>query len=356
MLQKRVLHLLPHPGGGGEIYVSALGATPEFEHQRFYLSGGRTPMAAAMSLPTRLPVLARQVAASDLLHIHGDAAAVLALPFARLRPSVITTHGLHLLRRSRGQRLIAIRSALKVAVAASRAVITTSSSELQELEAIVRERDRAKLRVIFNGVSPQLAYTAAEKQQVRSELGIAADSVLGIFVGELEPRKEPLLAIAAAERARRSGSPFLLAITGTGPLERAVQEHAGDAVRPLGYRPDLPRLMAAADIFVQPSSREGMSLALLEAMSHGLAVLAADSPGNAEAVGGAGLTFAAGDELALANAISRLVADSRLRSKVGADAKQRATEHFALERFLAETVSVYTAIAVPTSSEELGPP
>ena len=165
--------------------------------------------------------------------------------------------------------------------------------------------------------------------------------MLGLFAGQLEPRKAPLLAAAATARARELGAPFVLAVAGDGPQVAELAAMGPAGVICLGYRTDLPRLLAAADVFVQPSEREGMSLALLEAMSCGLAVVAADGPGNPEAVGDAGLLFAARDERALAGALLRLSTEAELRASLGAAARVRALAEFGVQRFVAATRQVY---------------
>jgi glycosyltransferase involved in cell wall biosynthesis len=346
---RRILHILPHRGGGGEVYVSMLERTPGFVHERLYLSSGRTPRSAAASIPVQLPRLVARVLAADLIHVHGDAAAVVTLPLLRARPSVVTTHGLHLLRRSQGVSLTAIRWPLRLAIGATRAVIATSTGESQELDRLIRRRDAAKLRVILNGVYPPGPDATANREAVRADLGVRPNSILGVFLGELEQRKEPLLAISAAERVQQAGLPFTLALAGAGPLSSAVRAHASDSVLPLGYRADPEQLLAAADVFLLPSSREGMSLALLEALSHGLAVVAADTPGTQEAVGSAGLLFSTGDETAFVAAISRVVSDPQLRNRLGSEARQRALDHFGADRFVAETTEVYTSVLASRS-------
>ncbi|HTN23741.1 MAG TPA: hypothetical protein VL120_07110, partial [Solirubrobacteraceae bacterium] len=95
----RVLHILPHRGGGGETYIDLLEGMAGFEHERMPLSAGRTPASAAASIPLRWPRIAAAARRADLVHAHGDVAATLALPLLRAFPSVVTTHGLHFLRR-----------------------------------------------------------------------------------------------------------------------------------------------------------------------------------------------------------------------------------------------------------------
>src|SRR5437588_1145526 len=100
----RVLHVLPHQGGGAETYIDMLERLPDLEHRRFFLSSGRTPSSAVFSVPLRWPRLAGAARAADVIHCHGDVASVITLPILRMRPATITSQGLHLLRRVEGAR------------------------------------------------------------------------------------------------------------------------------------------------------------------------------------------------------------------------------------------------------------
>jgi glycosyltransferase involved in cell wall biosynthesis len=158
---------------------------------------------------------------------------------------------------------------------------------------------------------------------------------VALYLGQLEPRKRPLEAVAAAERAA-AAAPLVLLVAGDGPLAEEVAGHAGPAVRALGFRRDPERLLAAADILVMPSEREGLSLAVLEAMAAGLAPVVSDGPGNPEAVGDAGVVVPVGDVAALASALERLAGDPEERTRLGAAARARAEAEFSIERFLAD--------------------
>lgn len=340
----RALHVLPHRGGGAERYIDMLERMPETAHRRLYLSSGRTPASALRSLPLNWPRLVAGVRGADLLHAHGDVASLIALPLLRARPAVVTTHGLHMLRRLEGPQQAAMARAVRGVGAAARAVICTSSAERDELARVLRSEDAGKLTVIHNGIDPPRAAAPEVRESVRAELGVDDRTVLGLFVGQLEPRKAPLLAAAATARARGLGVQFALAVAGDGPQAAELAAMAAGGVMCLGYRTDLARLYAAADVFVQPSEREGMSLALLEAMSYGLAVIAADGPGNPEAIGDTGLLFAAGDERALATAVARLGTDAELRDLLGEAARARVLAEFSAERFVAATGSAYNEL------------
>ena len=333
---------MPHRGGGAETYINMLESLTDFEHDRFYLSSGRTPRSAATSLPLRGPRLAARVRNADIIHTHGDAATVIALPLLRARPTVITTHGLNLLRRLIGARRALMAKAFATSVGAAETLICTSPAEQAEAEHVVRARDRSKLRVIPNGIDRQQPVTARDRAAVRSQLGIDDDTVLGLFVGELEPNKAPLLAASAAVAVRAAGTRFVLAFAGAGSQAAQLKAFPANAVRALGYRTDVPLLLGAADVFLQPSEREGMSFALLEAMARSLPVIAADSPGAPEVIGDAGQLFATGQESALVERLKEVSADPALRASLGARAKTRALQEFSAASFRLATAEVYT--------------
>jgi glycosyltransferase involved in cell wall biosynthesis len=167
--------------------------------------------------------------------------------------------------------------------------------------------------------------------------------VVALFVGQLEERKDPLGAIAAVEAARAGGADVILLLAGGGPLEDEVLAKQGPGVRPLGHRKDIEDLYTAADIFLMPSRREGMSFALLEAMAHGLAPVVSDGPGHEETVGSAGVLFPAGDRGAMSNRLTALAMDSEARTQLGAAARERIRTELSLERFLAGTRAQYEA-------------
>src|SRR5205823_78772 len=141
------------------------------------------------------------------------------------------------------------------------------------------------------------------------------------FVGSLEEHKDPLTVVRAAQDAVAAGAPLCMLVVGDGPLrsvlEQAARESAG-AVRLLGERSDVLRLLAAADFFCLASRREGLASALLEAMSLGIAAVVSDVPGNREAVGDAGLLVPFGERAAFAAAFARICANPAGRASLGA--------------------------------------
>jgi glycosyltransferase involved in cell wall biosynthesis len=294
------------------------------------LSAGQTPLDALRSAPGRYPGLWRAARAADVVHAHGDMAAVLGLPLLRGGPAVMSTHGLHFLRRSRGPRRAAFVRALR-GVSRSAVVVCTSQAEWDEMAPIAGAE---RMALVLNGVPERPP--PPPREQARASLGLAPGDVAALFVGRLEERKHPLLAARAAAAAG-----VVLLVAGDGPQRDELAALAGERLRLLGHVSDTERLFAAADLYLAPAEREGLSYAMLEAMDAGLAIVASDGPGNPEAVGDAGVVVPAGDEAAWAVALSALAADAGERARLGAAVAGRARTTFSHERFAAGIRAAY---------------
>lgn len=346
---RRILHVLPHRGGGAETYIDLLEELDGCVHARTALSRDRAPAAAAMSLPAGLVRMRRGARGADLVHVHGDVAASLALAPLAGRRWVWTTHGLHFLRRADGAALVAIGSALRRAIASAGATICTSQAERDELLALAGEAAGERLHVVRNGIALPPPACAEVRAAARAELGVGAGTLCVLFLGELEARKRPLDAVAAVQRARGGGADVVLLVAGDGPQAPGVRARAGAGVRALGRRDDVPRLLAGADVLVMPSEREGLSFAVLEAMGAGLALVVSDGPGNPEAVGDAGVVVPVGDVDALAGVLERLAARPLEVRRLGAAARQRIATTLTADALRAGVQAAYERAAAATA-------
>ncbi len=325
--------------------MDVLGQLSEFEHERIHLSRSRDALRGGPSIALGRVRLRRRARDADVLHVVGDAAAMIALPALRRRPAAVGTHGLHLLRRSGGAAGALVRRRMRSVLDAAGVVLCSSQPELEELAAI---SPTANLRLVVNGTELPPRRDPDARAAARAALGLADDVVAGLYIAQLEDRKRPLDAVAAAERAVARGAPFVLLVVGDGPLEDAVGARAGAAVRPLGYRDDTDLLYAASDVFVLPSEREGQALAVLEAMAHELAVVVSDGVGNPEAVGESGAVVPVGDVDALADVLVRLAADPAERAERGALGRRRVETEFSIERYLDTMRTVFTELSAQT--------
>jgi glycosyltransferase involved in cell wall biosynthesis len=308
-----------------------------YRSDRCYLISDRSRSVRQLAGGIRTAV--RRARTVDLVHLHGEMASGLCLPSIATRPSVVTLHGLHLARRSRGLRHATAALNLRAVVRAADRTICVSEAERDHLRALAGPAALARARVVRNGVRLPPPPLAGERDRVREELGLAPAEAVGIWVGGLDEHKDPLTAVRAAVRA-----PLPLLVVGDGPLRRQVERAAHGPVRVLGLRSDVPRLLAAADVFLLTSRREGLAYALLEAMAAGLPSVVTALPENLEAVDDAGLSFPLGDEESLLAAVRRLAADEHGRALLGERARRRVVEHFGAEQMVAATRAVYDEV------------
>ena len=338
--ERSVLHVLPHAGGGGDTYVDVLSDMAGYAFQRVYVATRRKPGVGDVA--TGLLDLRRVVRGYDILHVHGEGAAGMFLPLLAVRRSVVTLHGLHLLRRVSGIRRKAAELNLRTVLRAASRTICVSETEREQLRSVTGRAAKRRVVVVHNGERLTAPVPAADRHRLREELGLAESEVVGIWVGSLDERRDPLAVVRAAEE---TATPLL--IVGDGPLRPRVEQAVDSSVRVLGQRTDVPRLLEAADFFVLMSQREGLSFALLEAMAHGLPAIVADVAENLEAIGDSGFPVRYGDEEAIATALRRLVENDEKRAALGHRARQRVADLFSAEEMIARTRAVYDDLLGP---------
>jgi len=341
-----VLHVLPHPGGGGETYFDALESMGGYRFERRCITSSPTVRRADRILSSAFRI-SRDARAFDLIHVQGEVGALLCLPALVRRPSLLTPNGLNLLRRMSGLQERAARLNLRTIVRAADRTICVSEAERDELIGVVGASLAGKLVVIHNGVPFGDEVPVAARRDVRASLGISKSAVVAVCVGDLEPLKDPL----TAARAALSVAPekeLVMCFAGDGTLradlDRLAAGERGEALRVLGRRDDMDRVYAAADIVVLASIREGLPFAVLEGMSKGLAPIVSAVPGSIEAVGDTGIVVECGDVPGFAAALGRLAADEGERGARGAAARERVARLFTSTRMIERTRLLYDEV------------
>jgi glycosyltransferase involved in cell wall biosynthesis len=183
------------------------------------------------------------------------------------------------------------------------------------------------------------------RARLRAEFCVPEDRVVVVIVSRL---------------VRHKGHPELLAALRDSAAElwvvgdRLASDHGEDLepyfagaglgarLRRLGYRDDIPAILAAADIFALPSHFEGLPMSVIEAMLTGLPVVATDIRGPREQVvdGITGLLVPPASAPPLADALRRLVDDADLRHRMGAAARERALALYDEGRVVARTLDL----------------
>ncbi len=203
---------------------------------------------------------------------------------------------------------------------------------------------RGEVRLIRNGIDTErfAPVDAAGRSRLRAALAIPDDRVVFIFVGRLAPEKRAgdlLDAWRAMGSARQAQSTLLFVGDGSSPP--VVETDDGD-VRILGAVDDVAPILAAADVFVLPSTAEGLSVAAGEAASTGLDLILTDVGAARDLVspGRSGQLVAPLDPAALAAALANSFDDAERRRRRGAAARANIVEVLGIERTVVEYAKI----------------
>jgi glycosyltransferase involved in cell wall biosynthesis len=207
-------------------------------------------------------------------------------------------------------------------------------SEHLRREAITRERIRSeKVCVIVNGFTVSTALSPGEPapRQVLAELGYEPSGRLIVNIGRLIPEKGQIHLIEAMPEVLERCRDARVIIVGDGELREVLQQRVQELeltreVRLLGTRADVPRLLAAAELFVYPSIRDGRPLALLEALSMCVPVVASDCDAMTELLENerTALLFRAGDNAALSRSLIYALENPGMMQQLARTAAQHA--------------------------------
>jgi glycosyltransferase involved in cell wall biosynthesis len=283
----------------------------------------------------------------DVLHAHQYTPffyAVAARLLCRRPPVLFQEHGRHQPDYPRRKRMAFNRTFLEkrdrvvaVGQAVRRALIAN--------EGLPPER----VAVIYNGVNlAPFLNGRPDRPAVRKELGVGPDDLVVIQVARLDYLKDHATAVRTLAAVRRSRPDARLVLVGDGPERGPVeglvaQLGLGAHVIFLGMRADVPRLLAAADLFLLTSVSEGIPLTVIEAMAAGLPVVATAVGGLGEVIehGRSGFLAPARDADTLAGPVVRLAGNPELRRQVGRAGRERAQAEFSDARMLAGYRALY---------------
>lgn len=371
----RVLHVIEamHRGGAESMVVEHVRhAAPDVESLVVALNRGGPALEAAARAGARVHVLdkgARRTAAVrslaalikdqrvDIVNGHNPTGALYAAAAAGTGGPVVlrTEHSVHF--RGRHSRFYPALEALAT-TRVHRVVCVCEAVRLSHQPRLAWAAGR--FVTVLNGIST--SPPARPRDEVRRELGVAPHERVALAIGSLTPHKAHGDLLEAMAVCARDVPEAGLLVAGEGPLRDslAARAHAlgiGPRVRWLGDRADVVDLLAAADLFVLPSLREGLSITLLEAMRAGRAAVLTRVGGNDEAArdGETARLVPSGAPHLLAGALSELLADPARCARLGTTARARWAQDFTAERMVAETETLYRSALGRAPRRDPGP-
>lgn len=196
-----------------------------------------------------------------------------------------------------------------------------------------------KITVIHNGLVVPTLPTNVMKQQLKQRLQLPADHDIVTYVGRLDPQKGlEYLLTALALLPETIHQQLTVLLVGDGPSRASLQQQAnnvglGSLVHFLGFRRDVTDLLAVTDIFVSPTMFEGISNAIMEAMSLAKPVITTDIPENRELIDSNqnGILVQVCNSTALAQHIESLLQHPIERDRLGQNARATMLRQFSLE-------------------------
>jgi glycosyltransferase involved in cell wall biosynthesis len=291
--------------------------------------------------------------APDIVHTHNPKPGLLgriAAQRAGVPVVVNTVHGLYATAEDAWMRRSAVYGLERMASTFSDAELVQNIEDLELLRSL--GVPDSKLTLLGNGIDLDRFDPASvpddTRSRIRSELGVGEETVLVGAVGRLVWEKGYREVFAAAEQLGASNCRFVV----IGPHEPGKSSAIGRSARAAaerlgvifaGHREDMPEVYNALDIYVLASYREGYPRSAMEASAMGLPLVASDVRGCRQVVvdGETGYLFRVGDAEALAQSVSRLVADPALRTRVGAAARAKAVVDFDDRCVIATTLRTY---------------
>jgi glycosyltransferase involved in cell wall biosynthesis len=208
-----------------------------------------------------------------------------------------------------------------------------------------------KVRVVtygFEYTAPKPDELSLARKALLHELILPQEALIVGLACRLVEQKGVTYALQAFQRIYADFPTAYLLVAGEGDLKAALEAEAQalgimPRMRWLGWRNDVPALLAGLDLFLMPSLWEGFGLVLLEAMSKRRAVIASAVSAIPEIVthGETGLLVPPRDVDGLAEALRVLLPDSSLRAYMGLNGEDKLERYFSAARMADDTIRVY---------------
>lgn len=217
-----------------------------------------------------------------------------------------------------------------------------------------------KIHVIYNGVDPERFSAAVSPETTKQTFAIPAQHRVVGMMARLEPAKDVHTFLRAAAIIAEKTKDVSFLIVGGGSLQQDLKQEVrllgiADRIIFTGPRRDIPHLLAACDLSVMSSLKEGMSNTIMESMAAGKPMVATNVGGNPELVveGETGFLVPIRDPSALATAIDKVLAMPTLAQQMGEKARERIERLFSVNALVTATEQLYDKLVYCHLSSQL---
>jgi glycosyltransferase involved in cell wall biosynthesis len=278
----------------------------------------------------------------DIVHTHNSKAGVVGRLAARLAGVPVIVHTAHTIVFAASTNQIVnwlYRTTERAIAPLTTKIITVSTlNTTVYLAAGIGTRDQ--YTTIYSGVETAKFLARPDRAACRAELGLAASEPFVLWVGRLNRQKDPLTFVRACRHLADQFPSARFALVGEDSVGQSLEPQVraliqaldlARVVRLLGYRADIPRLLAAADLVMHTSVFEGLGRSVVETMLAGVPLVATAVDGVQEAVDSGmrgGLLVPPKDPAALASSAARLLTDAELAARLARGGREWAAQRF----------------------------
>lgn len=208
-----------------------------------------------------------------------------------------------------------------------------------------------RVSMVRSAFAPDPAQTVATRPELLEEFALPEDAFVIGVIAQLIERKGHRFLIEAMPGLLVQHPNLHVLCFGQGAMQATLEAQAkslgvAQRVRFVGFHTELLHWLGRLDTVVHPALMEGLGVALLQASSLGIPIVAARAGGIPEAVrdGLNGLLVEPGDVAALASAVSQLVSEPALRQRLGAAGRELIAREFSVDTMVEENLAIYHAV------------
>ncbi len=209
----------------------------------------------------------------------------------------------------------------------------------------------SKLVLVPSAVDPERFHADGARERLVEAFGLPPDAVVVGCVAQLIPRKGHVTLLRSVADLVGAHPRLRLICFGAGPLANELERQIAalgvtERVTLAGFREDLPALLPGLDLLVHAADREGLGVAVLEALAARVPVVAAAAGGVPDIVenGITGLLVRPNDSAALAAAMERMLSDHALRSHLVEAGRAKVEQVFSIARMVRGNLDVYREV------------